>query len=232
MKNQINMYRHEIKYFINKRQATELSLFLEKNMDLDPNADDTSSYWVRSLYFDTIDNMDYYEKIIGHNIRKKIRLRIYNISTTTVKLELKNKYNNYVHKETVTISREDANKLIHGDSNPLLSYNENTTNKIFAFMHRNLYRPTVIIDYEREAYFYPFQNIRITLDMNLRVSFSEPDLFKKNKCMIPVFDKDVFILEIKYNHMIPIFLQRVLPNFITQRSQISKYCLGRNILGK
>lgn len=232
MEKHVNVYRHEIKYFINRRQAAELRLFLRRNMDIDPNADEEGSYWIRSLYFDTIDNKDYYEKIIGHNTRKKIRLRIYDISATALKLEIKNKYNNYIKKETVTISREDGKKLIHGDRSSLLSYNENVTNKIFAFMHQNLYRPTVIIDYVREAYFYPFQNIRVTIDKNLYSSFSSYDLFEENICMTPVFNNDVFILEVKYNHMIPVFLQKVLSNLEIQKSQVSKYCLGRNILGK
>lgn len=231
MEKQVNMYRHEIKYFIHKRQAAELRLFLRNSMKKDPNGDDTGSYWIRSLYFDTLDNKDYYEKIIGHNTRKKIRLRIYNLSAKTVKLEIKNKYNSYIHKETINITREDANKLIKGDSSPLLSYGERAANKVYAFMHQNIYHPTVIIDYEREAYLYTFQNIRVTIDKNLRAAFNSFDLFKENIFMIPIFNNDVFVLEIKYNHMLPVFLQKVLSEFAVQKSQISKYCLGRNILG-
>ncbi len=232
MEKQLNIHRHEIKYFINKREATGLKVFLKNNMYLDSNANDTGSYWIRSLYFDTINNNDYYEKVIGHPIRKKIRLRIYNTSTANVKLEIKNKYSNYIFKEGAVISREDANKLIHGDCNCLLSYNKSVTNKVFTFMHRNLYRPTVIIDYEREAYTYPFQNIRITLDKNICATFSSDDLFKDDILMIPVINDDLFVLEIKYDNMMPGFLRKVLSNFETQKSQISKYCLGRNILGK
>lgn len=232
MGKQVNKYRHEIKYFINKLQAAELSLFLRATMYLDPNADETGYYWIRSLYFDTMDNSDYYEKVIGHNIRKKIRLRIYSITAANVKLELKNKYRNYILKETVNISPEDAKELIHGNSNTLLKYNQKASNKIFAFMHSNLYRPIVIIDYEREAFFYPFDNVRVTLDKNLRAAFSPYDLFKKDLYMIPVFNNDVVILEVKYNHMIPDFLQKLLSSFATQSSQISKYCLVRKILGK
>lgn len=200
-------------------------------MNLDSNADATGSYWIRSLYFDTIDNKDYYEKIIGHNIRKKIRLRIYNLSTVNVKLEIKNKSNSYIHKETAIISCEDAKKLIQGDCNSLLNYNEKTANKVFAFMHRDLYRPTVIIDYQREAYLYPFQNIRVTLDKNLCASFNVYDLYRNDRCMIPVLNNDVYVLEIKYDHMIPACLQKVLSTFAAEKSHVSKYCLGRNILG-
>lgn len=231
MGEQVSLYRHEIKYFINKRQAAELRIFLRNSMKQDPNSDSKGSYWIRSLYFDTLDNKDYYEKIIGHSTRKKIRLRIYNTSTNNVKLEIKNKYNNYILKETVNITREDANKLIKGDSGSLLNYDERAANKVFAFMHQNIYRPIVIIDYEREAYLYAFQNIRVTLDKNLRAAFNSYDLFNDNICMIPVFNKDVFVLEVKYDHMLPVFLQKVLSEFAVQKSQISKYCLGRNILG-
>ncbi|MDR7855963.1 polyphosphate polymerase domain-containing protein [Tissierella sp.] len=231
MKEQTNKYRHEIKYFISKRQAAELRIFLKKNMCIDSNADIAGSYWIRSLYFDTVGNRDYYEKTMGYNIRKKIRLRIYDISTTYVKLELKNKSDNYVLKETVTISREDANKLIKGDSNPLLNYNQKVANKIFVFMHHEIYQPKVIIDYEREAYVYDIQNIRVTLDKNIHASFSSWDLFKDGLSMVPVFNDDIYVLEIKYNFMLPIFLRRALSNFTTQKSQISKYCMGRNILG-
>jgi hypothetical protein len=227
MNKQKNIYRHEIKYYINKLQAAELTLFLKKYMQLDPYADKTGSYWIRSLYFDTIDNKKYYEKIIGHNIRRKIRLRIYNLFTPTVKLELKNKYNNYVYKEAVSISRKDADKLIRRDCTPLLSYNETASNKLFALMHRNIYRPTIIIEYEREAYTYPFQNIRVCIDKNLCANFGTHDLFNKDIPVIPIINNSVFILEIKFNHMIPIFLQKVLSNFPIQKSQISKYCLGR-----
>ena len=232
MEKQVNLHRHEIKYFIHRAQAAELRLLLRSNMVVDSNADDTGAYWIRSLYFDTLDNKDYYEKMIGYPIRKKIRLRIYSVSSTNVKLEIKNKNNNYILKETVNISRQDANKLIHGDCNSLLRYNEKAANKVFAFMHRELYRPTVITDYEREAYIYPFQNIRVTLDKNLRAAFGTYDLFREEISMMPVFNKDVFVLEVKYDQMIPAFLQKVLSDFALQKSQISKYCLGRNILGK
>lgn len=229
---QINLYRHELKYFIHKRQADELRLFLRDNMRIDPNSDERGSYWIRSLYFDTIDNRDYYDKMIGCDIRKKIRLRVYDISSDIVKLEIKNKYNNCMQKETANISRRDAIKLIEGDCNSLLAYNGITTNKIFAFMHQNYYRPIIIIDYEREAYLYGFHNIRVTLDKNLRAATNTNDIFNKDFSMIPVLNNDVYILEIKYDHMIPVFLLRVLSSFTAIKSQISKYCLGRNILGR
>ncbi|WP_425446483.1 polyphosphate polymerase domain-containing protein [Dethiothermospora halolimnae] len=232
MKNEKKVFRHEIKYFINKKQISELRLFLKEYMQIDSHCKEKGFYWIRSLYFDTMDNGAYYEKIIGHNIRKKIRLRSYDTNSSTVKLEIKNKYDNYILKETASISKEDACNLIKGSSFPLLKYNETITNKVFFFMHRNFYNPKVIIDYDREAYIYPFENIRITLDKNLYASFSSYDFFKKDIQMFPMFNNPISILEVKYNNILPISLQKVLSNFEIQRSQISKYCLGRNILKK
>jgi len=230
MSEQRNIYRHEVKYYIGKREALQLSMLLKTNMSIDKNANDAGNYWIRSLYFDTIDNKDYYEKIIGFNVRKKIRLRVYDISSDTLKLEIKNKYNQYTHKESITISRQDAISLIDGNSTPLLNYNESTSNKVFGYMHHDLYLPKVIIDYEREAFLYPFENIRVTIDKNVRAAFGNNDMFTDKIGMVSIFSDDVVVLEIKYDKIIPVFLQKALSNFSTQGSQISKYSLGRNIL--
>lgn len=230
MEKQISIYRHEIKYYINSLQAAELGLILGKSMHRDSNAGETGAYWIRSLYFDTIGNKDYYEKIIGHDIRKKIRLRIYSLDAQGVKLEIKNKNSSYTLKETVSISRGDAVELVSGNSAPLLSYNEKTAIRAYAYMHQSLYRPNVLIDYNREAYLYPFQNIRVTIDKNLYASYNPKGLFSHDLPMLPVFSDDVCILEVKYDKMIPAFLQRLLSSLEAQKSQISKYCIGRSIL--
>jgi len=225
------VFRHEIKYYINRMQAVELTQLFKSMMEIDPNGDDTGTYWVRSLYFDTLSNKDYYEKVIGHSIRKKIRLRIYNFSEETVKLEIKNKYNNYIFKETTNITRKDAERLIKGDSSVLLRYNDNVAHKVFAFMHQEIYRPVIVIDYEREAYMYSFQNIRVTIDKNLRTTSNYFYFFYKNAPMIPTFNDQIFVLEIKYDNMLPFFLQKALSQLEVQRSEISKYCIGRSLSG-
>lgn len=225
------IYRHEIKYYINKMKAMELTQLFKSIMEIDPNGDDSGAYWIRSLYFDTLNNKDYYEKVIGYNLRKKIRLRIYNFSQEIIKLEIKNRFDNYIFKETTNITKKDADMLINGDSSVLLRYRDRVAHKVFALMHQEIYRPAVIIDYEREAYLYSFQNIRVTIDKNLRTASNSYNFFYKNIPMIPTFNDQIYVLEIKYDKMLPAFLQKVLSQLETQRSQISKYCIGRNISG-
>ncbi len=232
LQNDIKMYRHEVKYYINKKSAYELSNILRCCMKPDVHNSIDGSYWIRSLYFDTFSNIDYYDKTIGVSSRKKIRLRIYNTSENKVKLEIKNKNGLYILKETATISKEDANFLISGNSNPLLKYNSNTSTRVFYMMNKNLYRPTIMVDYEREAYTYQFENIRVTFDKNIRVSCNNFNLFSSEINMMPVLNPNIFVLEIKYDHTLPSFLQKILSPYTLDRTSISKYCLGRKSYGK
>ena len=126
----IRVYRHEEKYYINKVKAYELSFLLNSYMRMDEHAEQEGSYWIRSLYFDNNCNRDYQDKQSGILERKKLRLRIYNLSTDSVKLELKNKYGIYMLKESVTISRKDARLLTAGETSDLLKYDSSVASKV------------------------------------------------------------------------------------------------------
>lgn len=201
-------------------------------MKKDEHADVDGSYWIRSLYFDNHFNIDYHDKESGVSERKKLRLRIYNLNTNSVKLELKNRYGIYMLKESATISSNDAKLLIAGENSNLLYYNSAVTPKVYYLMHKALYQPKVIIDYEREAYIYPFQNIRITIDKNIRASRSDFNIFTDNIGMLPVIEDEVHVLEVKYDNMFPEFLQRLISTFTINRSSVSKYCLGRQAINR
>ena len=196
-------------------------------MNKDDFNGDNGEYFIRSIYFDTYNNIDYYNKMMGVSERKKLRIRTYDLKVDKVKLEIKNRYGPYMMKETATISRDDAISLISGNSNKLLDYQSTITNSVYKLMHHSLYRPTLLVDYEREAYTYPFDNIRVTIDKNVRVNNYDFNLFSNKINMIPVLESDVFIIEIKYDHMIPSFLLNIISTITTQRFSISKYCLGR-----
>jgi len=228
----IKVYRHEEKYYISKVRAFELSCLLKGYMKKDEHAGVDGSYWIRSLYFDNHRNIDYHNKEDGLSVRKKLRLRIYNSNTKSVKLELKNRHGIYMLKESATISSNDAKLLIEGENSSLLNYNSIVTSKVFYLMHKALYEPKVTIDYEREAFTYPFQDIRVTIDRNIRASRSDFNIFTDNITMLPVIGEDVHVLEIKYNNMFPEFLQKLISTFTNNRSSVSKYCLGRQAINR
>ncbi|PWW96767.1 VTC domain-containing protein, partial [Clostridium perfringens] len=68
--------RRELKYVISEFDYYKLENLLKKILIPDKN-NGSYGYSIRSLYFDSIDNCDYYAKLGGEEVRKKIRLRIY-----------------------------------------------------------------------------------------------------------------------------------------------------------
>ena len=81
--------RHELKFFINEMQYQVLSRQLDRVLWRDPNGDVNNEYHIRSLYFDTIFNDAYFDKMDGDQNRDKYRIRIYNMRDTNIKLECK-----------------------------------------------------------------------------------------------------------------------------------------------
>ncbi len=49
------------------------------------------------------------------------------------------------------------------------------------------YRPVVLIDYDRRAFYHEENNIRLTLDSNIRSSETNFDIFSENIPMVPAF---------------------------------------------
>lgn len=223
----MSVYRHELKYIINSLEAQQLRKMLQYVLSKDIHSEHRD-YYIRSLYFDTIDDKAYVEKILGVGERKKIRLRIYAYDTDKVKLEIKNKYGNYSKKETVLIGREDALQLIRGKSEDLLLLENRTANKVYLNMKQELYLPQIMIDYEREAYYLPIENIRITFDKNIRAA-RDDRIFEKNIPMVGLMSQENCILEVKYDHYLPSYVKNILASCTMQNSAVSKYTMARAV---
>lgn len=231
LEDEVKVYRHELKYFISFANFQILSTLLRAHMQMDSNCigKKDHSYWIRSLYFDTPVNKDFFEKEIGYNIRKKIRLRIYDVNQPQVNLEIKNKNDQYMMKETARLSRVEAQALIRGDRDMLLSANNPTLDKVYYLMCQDFYRPVMMVDYRREAYIAPIQHIRITFDKEIKAGSVDFDIFNPNLNMQPVFETPAMVLEVKFHRFLPNWIKELLSSFQAERSAVSKYCLGRYI---
>ena len=169
-------------------------------MKLDEHADlKTKEYTVTSLYFETPNDDDLNEKLDGILRRKKHRVRIYNNDPTTVKLETKKRIGTFVSKDSAIISVETANSIINNNYSSVKSESK-FCNNIVTNLKAHGYRSRVVVEYDREAYYLPFGNIRITLDKNLRTYNTYTDIFNlKNSPSVPVFLDNDQILEIKFS---------------------------------
>ena len=90
-----------------------------------------------------------------------------------------------------------------------------------------LLRPRVIVDYEREAYLHPVEDVRITFDMRLRSGLSSVDLFNRQLPTVCPHDRNVEILEVKFNNNLPGYIAGLLHGVEAERSAVSKYVLCR-----
>ena len=192
----------------------------------DPHGDENNQYHIRSLYFDTVNDDALYDKINGTANRDKYRIRIYNFSDGVINLECKSKYRDLISKRSVRISRDLAEQLISADPTGLDSTASGLVSDVFREMRTHLLHPVVIVDYLREAYLHPAEEVRITFDMQLRTGLNSIDLFNPYIPTIPPFDHDEIILEVKYNQVLPPYINSVLTWALRDgaaRSAISKY---------
>ena len=222
--------RHEQKYFINEMQYHLLSSALDRVLWRDPNGDENNEYHIRSLYFDTVFNDAYFDKIDGDQNRDKYRIRIYNLTDRVIKLECKTKVGSLISKRSLSIPRGLCEQLMAADPTGLESTASGLVSDTFREMRTNLLHPVVIVDYLREAYLHPAEEVRITFDMQLRSGLNSVDMFNPYLPTVPPFDHDEIILEVKYNQVLPPYIASLLTYALRDgacRSAISKYVYCR-----
>ena len=226
--------RHELKYYIGRTQYLVLKSCLKGVLPLDPNAvKNGGQYSIRSLYFDTVFNDAYYDKLNGVKDRDKYRMRIYNGSTNEIFMECKTKVESYISKRSVRIPRDLADQLIGGDPSGLEFTQNGLLRDIFREMRLRFLHPVVIVDYDREAYLHPAEEVRITFDKNLRSGLHSIDIFNSAIPTIPVMDEEMIILEVKYNRALPQYIADLISYACpeTVQTAISKYTMCRRYEG-
>ena len=217
--------RHELKFFISEEQHYLLSHALDRVLDRDPNGDENNEYAIRSLYFDTVWNSALFDKLAGVQNRDKYRIRIYNYSDKVIKMECKTKFGTLISKRSISIPRDLCEQLIAGDPTGLETTRSGLLNDVYREMTVNLLRPVVLVDYVREAYLHPAEEVRITFDKQLRTGMRSIELFDPYVPTISPFDHGEMILEVKYNKSLPSYIRDILNTYCQGAcpSAISKY---------
>jgi hypothetical protein len=144
-------YRHELKYLISYADKAELVVRLAPVLHLDPHAQQ-GGYFIRSLYFDDYWNTAYEEKDAGVLLRKKYRIRIYNCSDRSIKLERKKKFGSYIYKEAAPLTHAEFDAILAGDYDFLLHSPRRLCQEFYTECVCNVLRPRVIVDYDREPW--------------------------------------------------------------------------------
>lgn len=219
--------RFEKKYLLAAADSCLLSAHLSSIIAQDPH-NGAQGYSVRSLYFDTLNEKDYSEKLDGIELRRKIRLRCYSPSADFAMLEMKQKEGAYQKKRSLRVRRDDARQLTLGNFAPLLSYSEPFAAECYGLMHRQCYRPRAVVEYLRKAYIAKENRIRITIDSHITATESCYDIFSPELLQYPVFDQFNAVLEVKYNGFLLGYIKELLGSANRSEFSVSKYCLARS----
>ena len=219
--------RHELKYFINPAEVEMLRARLRPVLRLDNHCKGGRPYVIRSLYFDDIEDSAYLDKLDGVMHRDKYRIRVYRYSDQEIFLERTRKLGDLIQKSSVQITRRLCDQIISGDPRGLHKAANPLLQDMYVQMRTRLLRPRVIVDYAREAYLHPAENTRLTFDLNLRSGLYSSDLFNPHLPTVCPHDRNVQILEIKFDNYLPHYIAALLSGVNAERSAISKYVLCR-----
>ena len=187
-------------------------------------------YMVRSLYFDTVNDDDFYDKLDGLEIRRKIRLRIYDPAGSSAKLELKEKTGQNQRKRSLTLTREEAQRMVKGDYDVLLEKADGFADELYGRMKQYCYIPKCIVQYYRTAYAESVNDTRVTFDRDLRATEACFDLFSTDLQLNPVGLMLGCTMEVKFNNFLLSYVKDAVS--IADRTPLSasKYGMARNHL--
>lgn len=220
--------RHEIKFLIDYHEYQRIAAILDNFMEKDLHGNN-GMYHIRSLYFDDVFDTGFYEKSSGIDNRRKYRVRIYNMTDAIIKLERKSKFGKMTNKDSIKLSKKEYFKLIDGDIEFLK--NKSSPGKDFYVESKGKkIVPRVIIDYTREVFMLPYQNIRVTFDFEVMAGKGD-NVFDKNVFMNKITGKNV-ILEVKYDNFFPTHIFQLIFSKNKTRISISKYALSRVYMAK
>jgi len=228
----LDVSRRELKYLVSLADTSSLKKMLSGVMRGDAH-NGANGYLVRSLYFDSLYDSDFEDKVDGYDNRKKVRLRVYDFGSQTAKLELKEKSGIAQRKRSLLINRSEAESMLNGNYGFLLDREEELAHKLYTFMTTICYRPKCIVEYDRMAFCEPVNDIRITFDMNLRATEADlAGLFDKNLVLYPVCEKSEVTMEVKYNGFLYTYIKNIISQSDKMQVSNSKYVRARMITKK
>ncbi len=216
--------KYRITYYEYLQIRNALSIYMQK--DKFTKRAGGKGYFVRSLYYDTLDYASYHQKMAGDNERVKLRIRTYSPTPdkdSPIRVELKMRKRNLVIKKSRLINFEEyenfANTGRWSDENDLLlSEFEN---------HRlsKMSEPKLIIEYFRECYETKVPGgLRITFDHEVKSAHSD-ELFPEHSFYRPHYP-GIVIMEIKFKDEVPAWVKKLVHTYGLRIIANSKFTQG------
>ena len=215
-------YRNEIKHIIDAGDKAAICANLRAVAHLDPHAGERGYYKIRSLYFDNIADKALREKIDGVSEREKFRIRYYDGNTSVIHLEKKVKRGGLGYKVSTSISAEESQRIVDGDTTWMPASACGLVIELYAKMKSQGLRPRTIVDYTRIPFIYGPGNVRVTIDENIRTGLHCTDFLNPNCVTIPA-GRPVMLLDVKWDEYLPSVIRRAVQVKNRGAGAFSKY---------
>ncbi len=225
----LHFHRYEFKYLLSGARRDAVLSALERRMERDAHSAADGSYWVRSMYFDTVDFAYHREKESGLHYRYKFRIRSYGAGTKSpVFLELKGKYDNLVFKHRQNLAAEGLAEALEAGTGAMCDFVTGSGQCSDVGLHfaadcfRRRLSPSLVVDYRRAA----FENranpdFRATMDSDARAWRARRNGAPTGipREISPFFS----ILEIKFRYRMPSWFHKLVQNMNLVRISFSKF---------
>ena len=217
-------HRHEIKHEINYSDMLVIRHRLNAVAYPDTHAVN-GKYFIRSLYFDNINDKALNDKLNGVSRREKFRIRYYNGDTSVIHLEKKSKIDHLGNKQSAPLTAEQAQAITDGNIQWMIDSPYPLIRELYSKMTTAGIAPKTIVDYTREPFIYPAGNVRVTLDYNVRSGLRCTDFLDINCVTVPVSDS--IILEVKWDFFLPDIIRDAVSLSDRREVAFSKYAACR-----
>ena len=211
--------RTEEKFMMSREQYQHFMRAITEYMVID----EYKKHTITNIYYDT-EHFDMIRRSIDKpKFKEKIRLRGYGTvqPNSKVFLEVKRKYHQLVYKRRVRMENQEAMRYLNSGIQP--KKREQIFREIDYTVKRYQVRPVLLIAYDRISFFgKENKELRLTIDANLRSRTTELDL-AKGPHGEAYFDKPTYLMEIKIDGALPMWLTRILNELRIYPCSFSKY---------
>jgi len=219
--------RYENKFMMNSDTYEKVLRTLDEYMELDEYNKMHDFYTIANIYYDTNDHHLIRKSLSKPKYKEKLRLRAYGVPSLDDKvyLEIKKKVFGLVNKRRTKLVLSEAYDFVATGQKPELKkyMNRQVLNEIEYFLSVYELEPKLYLAYDRKAYFgIDNRDLRITFDTNIRTRREDLRL-ELGDHGEPLLDKDVWLMEVKAEKTIPIWLTRMLSEYKLYKKSFSKY---------
>lgn len=219
--------RYENKYLFDHASYQKLYNELLEYMEPDAHNKQQDFYSITNLYYDTENDSLIRNSLAKPKYKEKLRLRAYGIPNedTKVYLEIKKKVFGLVNKRRTSLKLKEAYDFVATGVEPELKnyMNKQVIEEIKYFLSRYDLMPKVYLSYDRRAMFCKNnRDLRITFDTNIRSRRYDLKM-EQGTYGEPLLEPDQWLMEVKAEKTIPLWLARMLSEHQMYRTSFSKY---------